>query len=379
MLETLNDIPWKDLGHAYGSAEDVPGLIRDLAGSDDQQEEALSAFFGNIWHQGTVYEASAYAVPFLMELASNRQVSRRDEILGLVGAIAEGNSYLEVHAPHSEFHRARSDFDAQLRRELEHVSNARQAVRRHQAVLEQLLFDLDPMVRVAAAHVLTRFPQSWTEIEPLLRCVLRAEANVLARAGMIWSIGTGRNDSPTIRSLLEDVIRERFDHRLVLAAAVALHLLTNERPEGADWIYGCMVAARWYAEAFLVGVPWDFSGEVQLDELLSDVQPDPEGATRMLLQALLDPEVSEYSHTAVVHDLLHLNFPNGNWREKHAEWSAKQREVMRGIVSTDAVWRDSKHLWFLVPDGAKRISSLTAKDLAAVRIDMATALAHQDA
>ena len=129
--------------------------------------------------KGRSTKQSAYAVPFLIELAANPKVNKRDEILGLVGAIAEGNSYLEVHAPHFDVLRARPDIDARLIRELEHVSNARQAIRRHQIVLEQLLNDLDPMVRVAAAHVLTRFPETWTQIEPLLRCVYRQKPTFL--------------------------------------------------------------------------------------------------------------------------------------------------------------------------------------------------------
>jgi len=30
MLDRLNSIDWKSLGHAYGSADDVPELIRAL-------------------------------------------------------------------------------------------------------------------------------------------------------------------------------------------------------------------------------------------------------------------------------------------------------------------------------------------------------------
>src|SRR6185436_271404 len=98
MLDHLDDIPWQTLHHAYGTAEDVPGLLRALARSGEQQEQALYELFGNIWHQGTVYEASAYAVPFLVELAADPALARRDEILGLIGALAEGRSYLAVHA-----------------------------------------------------------------------------------------------------------------------------------------------------------------------------------------------------------------------------------------------------------------------------------------
>lgn len=69
MLEGLDQINWGELGHAYGSAEDLPDLLRQLASPDEQsRNNALYQLYGTIWHQGTVYQATAYAVPFLLEL-----------------------------------------------------------------------------------------------------------------------------------------------------------------------------------------------------------------------------------------------------------------------------------------------------------------------
>src|SRR5688572_7894632 len=69
MLDGIDSIDWASLNHAYGSAEDVPGLLRQLTSDDDEKrQEAIYELFGNIWHQGTVYPATAVAVPFLYEL-----------------------------------------------------------------------------------------------------------------------------------------------------------------------------------------------------------------------------------------------------------------------------------------------------------------------
>ena len=68
-MEGLDDVPWHELNHAYGSAEDVPGLLRQLkTWPPDKRGEGspLYALFGNIWHQGTIYQATGYAVPFLI-------------------------------------------------------------------------------------------------------------------------------------------------------------------------------------------------------------------------------------------------------------------------------------------------------------------------
>jgi hypothetical protein len=63
-LERLDDVPWGSLTHAYGAADDVPGLLRELASGDaEAREAALHELHGNVWHQGTVYEATAHVVP----------------------------------------------------------------------------------------------------------------------------------------------------------------------------------------------------------------------------------------------------------------------------------------------------------------------------
>jgi HEAT repeat protein len=88
VLNGLEEIPWDRLGHAYGQASDVPGLLRELAEGNDK---ALNALFGNIWHQGTVYEATSYAVPFLIELLEAPEADITG-LLGLLSAIAESSA-----------------------------------------------------------------------------------------------------------------------------------------------------------------------------------------------------------------------------------------------------------------------------------------------
>src|SRR5215471_2299857 len=104
LLEKLDDVKWVELTHAYGPAGDVPGLIRDLSSHDPRdRQQAMHALYGNIWHQGTVYQASAHAVPFLAELLRSDDVPDKDEILLLLRALANGHSYIDVHQHGSLF------------------------------------------------------------------------------------------------------------------------------------------------------------------------------------------------------------------------------------------------------------------------------------
>ncbi|MCP4136714.1 MAG: hypothetical protein GY754_37440 [bacterium] len=91
MLENLDTIPWDILNHAYGKAKDTPGHIRSLASSDPKEREiALDELSYTIIHQGCLWEAAAYAVPFLVELLEHPDVTDKLSPLTLLCEIADG-------------------------------------------------------------------------------------------------------------------------------------------------------------------------------------------------------------------------------------------------------------------------------------------------
>jgi hypothetical protein len=67
----LDRVAWPKEHHAYDPADDVPGLPRALTGEDQETvAEAEQELWGSIVHQGSVYEATVVAVPFLARLAA---------------------------------------------------------------------------------------------------------------------------------------------------------------------------------------------------------------------------------------------------------------------------------------------------------------------
>ena len=90
-LAGLDDIPWRDLRHAYGAATDTPGLLRRVAkGSGD--DDTWAAHFSSLAHQGTVYSASAVAAPFLIALTHSARGRDLQEVLALLEPIAVGGA-----------------------------------------------------------------------------------------------------------------------------------------------------------------------------------------------------------------------------------------------------------------------------------------------
>ena len=93
MLERLHTVDWNALTHAYGPAGDVPGLIQGLTAADRQaRKDAYWELYGNIFHQGTRYPATAPAVPFLLELLADPGTPDRHELLLLLTHLVCGSS-----------------------------------------------------------------------------------------------------------------------------------------------------------------------------------------------------------------------------------------------------------------------------------------------
>jgi hypothetical protein len=154
MLEALDQVDWKSLGHAYGAAEDVPQQIRDLRSNEKEKRARASwELFGDIFHQGSRFEASAYAVPFLVQVAVAPDTQDREVVVALIGALAVG--YDEAWLPGGvDIDAWRSDVAALDGEEAEWeawVLNAYDAVRESLPAMRPLLEDANATVSMWAA------------------------------------------------------------------------------------------------------------------------------------------------------------------------------------------------------------------------------------
>ncbi|MEV8093259.1 hypothetical protein [Kitasatospora sp. NPDC085879] len=124
----LDRVAWSELHHAYGPAGDVPDLLRALTAADPEAvAEAEYELWSGLVHQGTVYEATVAAVPFLARLAAAGL--RRAELLGMLGAVAEST---DEHGP-ARPGAARAAVVAQLPLVLPLLADAAREVRQYAA------------------------------------------------------------------------------------------------------------------------------------------------------------------------------------------------------------------------------------------------------
>ncbi|MDN3025800.1 HEAT repeat domain-containing protein [Streptomyces sp. S.PB5] len=96
MFTGIDEVDWASLRHAYGSAADVPGLLRGLASTDAAEREiALDGMYGAVHHQGDVYDSTLACVPFLLAIAGREEVPDRGgivELLVSIGGDGEGGA-----------------------------------------------------------------------------------------------------------------------------------------------------------------------------------------------------------------------------------------------------------------------------------------------
>jgi HEAT repeat protein len=258
MLESLEDIDWGSLHHAYGAASDVPDLLRALASPlSEERSRALSDLYGNIWHQGTVYEATGFAVPFLVELLREPAVRGKADILGLLQAIARGSSYLDVHQKIERYRpeRRTDAFQQRLREEMVWVRKAREAVSDGVPVYQAVLAASSLKLRVWSAYVLAHCTDRFEEAASALRERFGKERHPLVRASSVWAWiflcrsarRQGLSALPSeagVKTILWKLVRSRKERPIVraLAGLGLMQLLPENAYPGFGRFFATMLA-----------------------------------------------------------------------------------------------------------------------------------------
>lgn len=170
MLEKLEDINWGNYDHAYGPADDVPGLIRGLLSeSAEERENIWYELYGNLWHQGTIYEATIHAVPFFLELLQDKDTPDRFKILSYLGSLAEGSSYIDAHKSLSVMDFSDEDLSVNLQKELDWVSRTRAEILKGKQIYLDFLKSGETETSGMAAYLISRFPECSDEFMPKLK------------------------------------------------------------------------------------------------------------------------------------------------------------------------------------------------------------------
>jgi len=195
MLDDLDAVPWQNMRHALGTASNVPGLLRALAGADrEARQSALKELFACLLHQGSVSEASARAVPFLFELLENSGTPDRNWIAFLIASLGDGKGYLNVHTSSDEqrwrqiLAERGTTLEAELQKENEIVQAVELEVGRSALLLLPYLNDSQSEIRAAVARALGRQPSREKQLIPALETAEARETAADARDAIRLSL-----------------------------------------------------------------------------------------------------------------------------------------------------------------------------------------------
>jgi len=231
LLAGLEDIDWHGLQHAYGPANDVPDLLRLLLSDDETvRDDAWQELYGNLWHQGDVYQATSYAVPFIIQLLNSEAAPDKLGLLAFLQAIATGNPWLSERHIWMEPVLARQgrDFQAEIEQAGLYARQAREAVGKGLSTYLACLHHPDPDVREIASALLCAFPEQAAHILPAFVAQVESEPEASVKARLLRNLGIylakalTTDERTSYVEWLERLVRSQESRIVRFAAAIAL-------------------------------------------------------------------------------------------------------------------------------------------------------------
>jgi hypothetical protein len=114
MFEGVDLVPWNEVRHCYGPASNAPRQIRGLDSEDpDERADAVNEFlWSSAFHQWTLYPATPFVIPFIVEALQSRPLVERDngcggcsmkrELLHFVRLCAQAGQRAIAGTPHPQ-------------------------------------------------------------------------------------------------------------------------------------------------------------------------------------------------------------------------------------------------------------------------------------
>ncbi|MCX5341944.1 HEAT repeat domain-containing protein [Streptomyces atratus] len=209
----MDAVDWAGLKHNYGSAQDVPGLLRRCGGPDpDDADDASSELLNLLFHQGGwVCSAASAALPFILRLAATPQVPSRYALLELVAMLAAEAGRIEARFLDPGW---------------------ASAWKRALPELLRLLDDPEPEIRRAAADVVGACDSPGELVLPGLLRSWEAEDDPSTRLELVLALGQAALRAPAGVRAAEvfDLLHELLDAPQDQIRLAAVHALAPRDP-----------------------------------------------------------------------------------------------------------------------------------------------------
>ncbi|WP_159451020.1 HEAT repeat domain-containing protein [Micromonospora cremea] len=276
-------VDWSSVQHAYGQAVEVPDLLGRLRSRDrEARRSAYQGLFDLLVHQGSRYEASAVATPFLVEIVADPKAPDRFAACQVLAAIAVGDesSWLidrpdvakarreverQAHLTRAQLEQKQADWAAAgstdherraraRRNEFSDVESDRDAARWQIAAYDAAragvpaylaaLASPETPVRLHAAHLLAWFPEERESIAPALAHLIGAEPQpmVTAAASVAAGLCGGADDPELVNALSARRGSDNRGERWSVVLGLARLVSRPDRPL-IEELYACLFGA----------------------------------------------------------------------------------------------------------------------------------------
>lgn len=256
-MPRIDEVPWHEIHHAYGTCEQFPEVLERLASPDAKVRSwALNWLEELMYHQGTHYASNEFAIPFLLETAAKPTLPDRPAFFAFLNRfLARGQP------PRSPFQRQRYNrkLQKQLRYDFGEGSELWRDYRRRSEAAAWNCRDLlvsvvrgdpAPAARCWAIFHLAELPKTgrrrgggWTEEKPtpwfspaaaleilqLLREHAATDPHVAVRVSAAFGIGFLR-DEASAGIALREIYSQTKDETVRVAAAAARHVAETSVP-----------------------------------------------------------------------------------------------------------------------------------------------------
>jgi len=241
MFETLNTIDWPHVESCYGTSEEIPAAIRGLVSAEASvRDRARETLWMSLEHQGSVYEASALAVPFLLAILADPQTQDKGQLVHFLAHLGcrglyLGHWYEDLQTrlvlqslKEDEPYFSQDATDRYRRWE----DDTHQGFREGLHIFLPLLSDPDPAIREEVAFLLATFPEDRSRLLPPLITQLQTETNEQVQCSLLLCLGYLLTPTPDASQLLLHYLEEGETKLLQFTAARALcTLLKAQTPE----------------------------------------------------------------------------------------------------------------------------------------------------
>ncbi len=276
MWDDLLRIDWDRLHHAYGRARDVPRILREIVSHDEEvREKGWADFYSFLYHQGSVYDATVAAIPFLIEAAGRDEVPGRGEILGVLqelwhmapihnadpmlddppGGLDEPTPWLADQEISGEAVDETDEFDLSRYRRMDLCAwQVGRAIRAGRPVYERLMDDPDRAVATDAAELLCLWPETSDKGKEFLLRMIEHETDPVEQSRRILRLGSqGEADDAEIYAQWID---PAFPGVVRAAAALAWAWLVDPDPLPRPAARTLQETSAHDSDAF-AKLPWD--------------------------------------------------------------------------------------------------------------------------